>query len=157
MYFLHKGEILQKRYMNPTRKKSIKTECIYHTRAKYSKRCINRTRKKCIKEQCIYHTRVKYSKTMHQSQKEEMHQNKNYLPHKVETHQKWCINRIRKKCIKTQCIYYTRVKYNKDDASIAKGRNASNKMYWPQKGEIQQKRYLSHKDKKQHTHVLPHV
>ena len=113
-----------------------------------AKRCINRTREKCNKTQCIYHTRVKYNKDDASIAKGRNASNIMYLAHKREKQQKRCINSKRKKCIKTQFIYRTRVIYSKNDVSIAQGRNASNTMYWPHKGEIQQKRCMNSKRKK---------
>ena len=57
-------------------------------------------------------------------------QGRNAPKHNVFTSQGWntakrCNNRWRKKCIKTQGIYLTRVKYIKKDTSFAQGTNTS--------------------------------
>ena len=61
------------------------------------------------KIQCFYRWRVKYSETMHQSHKDEMQQNKMYLPHEGEIQQNVASIAQGRNTTKIECIYHTRV------------------------------------------------
>ena len=81
---------------------------------------------------------MKYNKTLHQSHKNEMLQNTIYLQHKGEIQQNITSIAQGSNATEKQCIYRTRVKYNKTLLQSHKKEMQQNTMYLTNKGEIRQ-------------------